>query len=414
MSLFWYPEINEKYAFEDMPDKGMLLSSYIRYYLARLQSMFKYENLPDTIPAKWLENYLLCNGNCIIGKDEEGRLIAYVGNQGTLLNVYYVPCGYIVSNPYFNKGVITDTDMVSEGFSKTFKIGTDCEIIYNDTYSLGVLPILRKWCRQLVENDITMDITDIVARALLLITTADDTTKASAELFLKRLRDGKLGTMESNAFIEGLNLNSFGNIAAGLTNLIEYHQYIKASLFNELGLNSNYNMKRESINSNESQLNDDMLHPLIDTMLRERQEGLDRVNAMFGTDIKVSFNSAWEANEIEEGATHDLMEAEAIAAEVAVVEQISGGTTDNAVIDNSYSIDNTNVGSMDDVEEDTTEEVTEDVTEDNGTGQLEDIDTEEVKDTIEDIQEVFEEIEDTTEDTEEEDKEEKEDVVENN
>ena len=220
--LFWYPGRSSKF---DDYDKEQMLNNYVLYFLDRLQSMFKYENLPDTIPSKWLENYLLCNGNCIIGKDDQDRLIAYVGNQGTLLNVYYVPCGYIVANPYFNKGVITDTDLVSEGFSKTFKIGTDCEIIYNDTYSLGVLPILRKWCRQLVENDITMDITDIVARALLLITTADDTTRASAELFLKRLRDGKLGTMESNAFIEGLNLNSFGNIAAGLTNLIEYHQY---------------------------------------------------------------------------------------------------------------------------------------------------------------------------------------------
>ena len=62
MSLFWYPELNEKYDFNGKPDKGMLLSSYIRYFLARLQSMFIYEGLPDTIPQKWLENYLLVNG----------------------------------------------------------------------------------------------------------------------------------------------------------------------------------------------------------------------------------------------------------------------------------------------------------------------------------------------------------------
>ena len=59
-------------------------------------------------------------------------------------------------------------------------------------------------------------------------------------------------------------------------------------------------MKRESINSNESQLNDDMLHPLIDDMLRERKEGIDRVNALFGLNIKVDFASAWLENEKEE------------------------------------------------------------------------------------------------------------------
>ena len=58
-------------------------------------------------------------------------------------------------------------------------------------------------------------------------------------------------------------------------------------------------MKRESINSNEAQLNDDMLLPLIDDMLKNRQDALDKVNNMFGTDISVEFNSAWEDNQIE-------------------------------------------------------------------------------------------------------------------
>lgn len=402
-SLFWYPGRSDKW--EDY-NKCQMLEDYVLYFLNRVQSMFKYENLPDTIPAKWLEHYLLCNGNCIITKDNEGRLMAYLGEMGTLINAYYIPCGYLVSNPYFDKGVITTTDEVSKGFSKMFKIGTDCEIIYNDTYSMGVLPLIRKWCRQLVENDITMDIADILARATINISAADDGTKASAELYLKQLRDGKLGVMSSNAFIEGLNISNFGNVAASLTNLIEYHQYIKASLFNELGLNSNYNMKRESINSNESQLNDDMLHPLIDTMLRERQEGIDRVNKMFGTDIKVSFNSAWEANEIEEEATHDLMQAEAVAAEVAVIEEVAGETTEDVSTDIDSDTDNMDTENNVDVSEDTetVDEVTEDVTIDNGTGMLTENEVNEVADTIEEIVEVFDDLEGGEDDVTEDDK----------
>jgi hypothetical protein len=90
---------------------------------------------------------------------------------------------------------------------------------------------------------------------------------------------------------------------------------LKAGLFNELGLNSNYNMKRESINSNESQLNDDMLHPLIDDMLAMRREALEKVNEMFGTNITVDFNSAWKDNEIENEAAIESMEAAAEGAE---------------------------------------------------------------------------------------------------
>ena len=108
-----------------------------------------------------------------------------------------------------------------------------------------------------------------------------------------------------------INITPFQSVAGILTDLIEERQYVKASFFNELGLNSNYNMKRESINSNESQLNDDMLHPLIDTMLAMRKEALEEVNAMFGTNITVEFNSAWADNEIENDLTMEVMEAEA-------------------------------------------------------------------------------------------------------
>ena len=416
MSLFWYPD--RKYKFGEY-DKEAMLISYIRYYMARLQSMFKYENLPDTIPAKWLEHYLLHNGNCIIAKDDHERLVAYVGNQGTLRNVYSIPCGYIVANPYGNNGIVVTEEKTDASFSKTFKIGTDCEIIYNDTYSQGLLPMLSKYCRALVENDITMDIADILARATINISAADDKTRKSAELYLSRLREGKLGVIETNAFIEGLNITEFSQVANSITNLIEYHQYIKASLYNELGLNSNYNMKRESINSNESQLNDDMLHPLIDDMLRERQEGIDRVNKMFGTDIKVTFNSAWEANELEEKATHDQMIAESIQAEeAAIIPLISDPTPEveevETTIDNPDS-DNNDMDSSDDVEqleevaEDVSDNTTDDSTVDNGTGQLTEDEVEEASEIIEKIEEVIEDIEEEKE----EDKEDEEDGTKN-
>lgn len=306
MSLFWYPAINGKYCFDGKYDKGLMLDSYVRYYLARLQSMFKYEGLPDSIPAKWLEHYLLCNGNCIIA-EVEGKYYALTGGQGENANAYYIPCGYVVANPWIKteSGTLSKTFWIEDVNIAGVDQKQDAVIIYNDTYSQGLLPLLQRYCSQLVENDISLNIADILARATVNISAADDKTKASAEIYLKRLRDGDLGVMSETAFIEGLNIREFHYVANSITPLIEYHQYIKASLFNELGLNSNYNMKRESINSNESQLNDDMLHPLIDDMLREREEGIKRVNEFFGLDIKVSFDSAWLENEKEEQSVLD-------------------------------------------------------------------------------------------------------------
>jgi hypothetical protein len=118
-----------------------------------------------------------------------------------------------------------------------------------------------------------------------------------------------------------VNITPFQAVASTITDLIEYHQYLKASLYNELGLNANYNMKRESINSNESQLNDDMLHPLIDDMLARRREALEEVNKMFGTNISVEFNGAWLTNEKEEELTLEQMETATDSMEETVPDQ---------------------------------------------------------------------------------------------
>jgi hypothetical protein len=342
MSLFWYPEINEKYDFEGKPDKGMLLSSYIRYWLARLQSMFKYEGLPDTIPQKWLENILMCNGSATWIKNGDKGLVVTRGAIGGEPDVYYIPTDVIVENPYLEQGV-----------NGTYKRDVEVVLMYNDTYTQGLLPLLKKYSAMMVEADISLNMACVMSRATLALSASDDKTRASAELWLKRIWEGSTGVIGETPFLvansdRSLSVNDMSKADTTITNLIEYKQYIKASLYNDLGLNANYNMKREAINSNESQLNDDMLHPLIDTMLQCRREGLEKVNAMFGTNITVDFNSAWAINEQEEQAAIKQMENEADG-------------KDN--IENSTDVDNSDINTSDSgdngLSEGTSEEMTE-------------------------------------------------------
>lgn len=332
--LFWYPALNHKYDFDKPLDKGALFSSYVFYYLARLQSMFKYDGLPDTVPAKWLEHYLLANGSCVFILDGED-LIATTGGMGGLPDRYYIPTQYIVANPY-----------VKEETRRTYTIGEDCVLARNDTYSQGVIPLLSRYISQLVENEVTMNTADILARAMLTISATDTQTKESVEKWLADLRKGRLSAIGELPSMVGnqdrsLNVTPFQAVASTLTDLIEYHQYLKAGLFNELGLNSNYNMKRESINSNESQLNDDMLHPFIDDMLKMRKEFCEQVNDMFGTNISVEFDSAWLDNELEAEATLEAIQTEAEGdtapadQDVLIEEDYQGDTPDNVDFDES-------------------------------------------------------------------------------
>lgn len=267
-------------------NKEQLIKLYIIQTLLKTQSMFKYTNLPDTIPSDILELYLQTNGNVLIAKHND-KLYAFTGGLGGVLDEYYRPTKYTVANPYLN-------------LSKTYSINQDSVLIKSDSLYQGLLPLISKYAYQLSENDITMNIADINTRITSLISASDEQTYQSALKYFDDIFNGKLGIVMSNALLEGVKSVPYANTANNqLTNLIEYHQYLKANLMNDIGLNANYNMKRESINSGESQLNNDVLFPMIDNMLETRRIGIEQVNKMFGTNISVDLNSSWKDNEIE-------------------------------------------------------------------------------------------------------------------
>ena len=311
-TLFWYPGRAEKDKYGEF-DKEARMAAMIGETFDRLQSLFVYEGLPDEVPAKWLEHYLMSNGTAIFTRIGD-KYYVFNGHPGAEMNAYYVPLRYVVADPWVKlpDGNTLSKEFIIEDHTWNGKeVKADCVMIRNDTFAVGLLPMVTKYCRRIMENEITMELASILARATINISCSDDRTKSSAELWLKRLIDGELAIMSETPFIEGLNVREFKEVADCLVPLIEYHQYTKASFLNDIGLNANYNMKREAINSNESQLNDDMLKPLIDNMLQMRQEAVEEINKMYGLNITVEFNSAWKSNEETEDAEVSKMEAEA-------------------------------------------------------------------------------------------------------
>lgn len=271
----------------DFKEKDESIWYHIIYTLNRTRSMFKWDNLPDTIPERMAELYLQVNGYAGV-YEHKGDLYVYHGGLGGEPDEYYMPTIFTIANP-------------AQNLTVNAKIDKDCIIIKNDEFYLGLLPLIRRYASAMVENELSINIASINSRIIDLITATDDRSKASAEKYLEDILKGELGVIATSEFLEGVKTQPYGSTSNSntITNLIELEQYLKASLFNEIGLNANYNMKRESINAGESQLNNDALLPLVDTMLKCRQEGAEKVNQMFGTNISVSLASSWEDNEIE-------------------------------------------------------------------------------------------------------------------
>lgn len=266
----------------DPKDKEMNKTVNVLYMLDRSSQMFEYEGLPESIPADMLEFILQTTGHCCICS-VNGTMYAIFGSLGGAPDPYYRPTLYVVANPGLN-------------YNASLKIGEECVLCRNDKMMVGLLPLYGRYATELVENELSMHIADINARIPKLISAADDRTRASAIEFMKKIECGDLSIIADSQFFEGLKSQDYaaGEGASQLTDLIEYEQYLRSGVWNDIGIPSNYNMKREAINSQEAQLGSEALLPFADDMLHCREHFCEAVNDMFGTDIRVRFSSAWE------------------------------------------------------------------------------------------------------------------------
>ena len=268
---------------EILKDKNRLVHSYVNYMLNRTQQMFDYTGLPESIPQKNLELILQVNGNAIITK-VDGDLYAFFGGLGGEFNAYYLPTIATVANPYLK-------------FSKNLVIDKECIVMLNDSLYQGLMPLFSKYASLLAETDISLRFASINARVPEIVFADNDAVAKSAKDYFDNIESGKeLGVIGSKPFFEGIKTADYSSKASAtnIKDLIELQQYLKSNWFIDLGLNANYNMKREAINSSESRMNEDALLPLVDDMLNCRKIGLEKINKMYGTNITVDLSSSWK------------------------------------------------------------------------------------------------------------------------
>lgn len=345
---------------DSLDDVDWNTETYKGYMYARLQQMFKYKNLPDTIPHEMLEYYLLSGGVCFI-TEVDNNLYAFQGSLGGEPDPYYRPTKFIIANPALN-------------FNKVCDVKKDGILMRNDRMWLGLDKLVTRYAHLMATNLITIKVVDIVLRCIALLSAPDDATKKSAEIFLDDLKKGKLGVIGENTFFsEGIRMQSPpANNGSYLTQFIELHQYYKGSFYNEIGLNANFNMKREAIGKGEASLSQDSLLPLCDTMLACRKEDVKRINEMFGTNIEVEFDSAWASNREESEYELEKLKKEASQLEGGEnkVDESNGEKTESGegdIRNDDIASDSSSGGSIGN--EYKAEEETESASEDSGCGE---------------------------------------------
>lgn len=293
--------------------KNISLENEITYN--KTMAMFKYHNLPNTIPCYELENLLQKNGFACVAQ-VEGSLYAFDGGLGGEPDVYYRPTICTVANPALK-------------LTRDFEIDKDCVIVKNDSNMVGLSHTIAKYNTLLAENEITMLIALINSRMNIIFSGADSATKASAEQYLNMIVQGKLGVISDNAFLESLKIQIGSTTRNNVfEDLIRLNQYLKAGLNNAIGLNSNSAMKKERLITAEIDVNNTALYPLIDDMLECRRIAIEKINAMFETDISVELNSSWDYRDLNGMSIHNT-ESEISLEDIQQEDNADNGNNEN-------------------------------------------------------------------------------------
>jgi hypothetical protein len=270
----------------DHKNKEANLNQYNQYSLIKTLTMFEYQNLPETIPAFELEKLLQKNGFAFI-TEVEGKLYAFNGGLGGVQDVYGNPTTININNVALN-------------FNATLNIHDDGVLLRNDDLYLGLLPLFNRYNTMIVENDINLMMVGYNSRMQTLLSATDDKTKKSAEKFIEKLIGGDIGVIGETVIFDGIKIHNSGTTNNNsITALIEFNQYLKGGLNNEIGLKSNFNMKRERLTAGEVDAVSDELHPFIDNMHDCRHNGVQLINEKYGCEIVLDYGSIWNRKNIE-------------------------------------------------------------------------------------------------------------------
>ena len=263
-------------------NKRQSLTDYANSIFNRTLSMFEYKNLPETLPQAELEKQLQVHGYAVVFKYKDQLYSTSASLTGQNKSPYNQPTQAIINIPALN-------------FNQTLDINKNCVLIKNDDLQVGLLPSILKHGTLAIENEITMLLADYNARIQTLISAGTDQTIQDAQKYINQIVDGNLSIIGENAFYQDLKThNPSQNSKENFQDLIAYEQFIKSDLYNELGLSSLNNMKKERLITSEVDSESDQIYPFVDNMFRNRKDGINMVNKLFNGKIQVDFGSTWK------------------------------------------------------------------------------------------------------------------------
>lgn len=276
---------------------------YFDFILRLLYRVILFDGIPETVSETFMKLILYTQGKVcfmegsLIG-EEASQLLALNCTRADTPDVYYIPRKVLVVNPRLQK-------------SYNLKPGEKCELVYlseADKYNLseingGLYSLIERTAVMLADNDISINTGQKNTRLVNLVGADTQNTVDSIRAAICSMYEGEPTIVVKSSLIDKLQgvpiIQNQTN--HNLIELIEVQQYILSHFYEQIGICTHDQMKRERLVTAEINDNLDLAFLNIDDILASLQEGLRRVNDMFGTNITARLNPIIERQREESG-----------------------------------------------------------------------------------------------------------------
>lgn len=261
-------------------------------YLERLKkiaiSLFEWENLPDSMDARFLEFCLYYTGQAALLQNDGGVLINTKACTAGDINIYELP---------------TSINCYSVGFNQTKKVydGFVAEGVNPEDYAVHVLNNLNRcataytielFAYRLYLAQRTADINISVNKMPFIITT-DENQRLTMENLYNQIDANKPAIFGDKDTISNLKQS----VQVLPTNppfiadkLVDYKKQIFNEALEFLGINY-LSEKKERLISNEVNSNNELINLNLQSYLIPRQKAAEQFNKLFGTNVEVKVRS---------------------------------------------------------------------------------------------------------------------------
>lgn len=259
------------------------------YYRLMLlaRSVFKWNNLPNGMNEKWIENFLFKYGECVFYKDNNrGLMVAQSVTSGSL-------------NNYEEPTMVTPTGL--DIHCTELKVGKECVLIRNNDERIPTSFPVQLFAYRLAEISRTIDININAQKTPVLVVTTE-----KQKLTLKNIYsqwNGYEPVIYGDKNLETPELLRVLKTDAPI--VFPELQNQKQTIWNEcltfLGINNANTEKRERLITTEVEANNTHIDLSADCLLKSRQRACEEINKLFGTNISVELREGAEvAEEVDE------------------------------------------------------------------------------------------------------------------